>query len=248
MDFKTYQPAPDLLKGRVILVTGCGDGIGRAAAINYALHGATVVLHGRSLNKLEIIYDEIEALGAPQPAILPLQLSSASAHEFETLYSTLDKQFGRLDGILHNAGILGERVSLENYPAEVWDDVLNVNLRAPFVLTQALLPLLKRSDSASIIFTSSGVGRDARAEWGAYSVSKFGVEALSQIFAREFADQDNLRFNCINPGGTRTAMRAKAYPSEDPKTLPTPEDIMPAYLYLMGKDSHAVTGESIDAQ
>ena len=248
MDFKSYQPDPDLLKGRVILVTGCGDGIGRAAAINYALHGATVVLHGRSINKLEIIYDEIEALGAPQPAILPLQLSSASAHDYDTLFHTLDKQFGRLDGILHNAGILGERVTLENYPAEVWDEVLKVNLRAPFVLTQALLPLLKRSDSASIIFTSSGVGRDARAEWGAYSVSKFGVEALSQIFAREFADQDNIRFNCINPGGTRTAMRAKAYPSEDPKTLPTPEDIMPAYLYLMGKDSHAVTGESIDAQ
>lgn len=248
MDFKSYQPDPDLLKGRVILVTGCGDGIGRAAAINYALHGATVVLHGRSINKLEIIYDEIEALGAPQPAILPLQLSSASAHDYDTLFHTLDKQFGRLDGILHNAGILGERVTLENYPAEVWDDVLNINLRAPFVLTQALLPLLKRSDSASIIFTSSGVGRDARAEWGAYSVSKFGVEALSQIFAREFADQDNIRFNCINPGGTRTAMRAKAYPSEDPKTLPTPEDIMPAYLYLMGKDSHTVTGESIDAQ
>ena len=248
MDFKSYQPDPDLLKGRVILVTGCGDGIGRAAAINYALHGATVVLHGRSINKLEIIYDEIEALGAPQPAILPLQLSSASAHDYDTLFHTLDKQFGRLDGILHNAGILGERVTLENYPAEVWDDVLNINLRAPFVLTQALLPLLNRSDSASIIFTSSGVGRDARAEWGAYSVSKFGIEALSQIFAREFADQDNIRFNCINPGGTRTAMRAKAYPSEDPKTLPTPEDIMPAYLYLMGKDSHAVTGESIDAQ
>lgn len=248
MDFKSYQPDPDLLKGRVILVTGCGDGIGRAAAINYALHGATVVLHGRSINKLEIIYDEIEALGAPQPAILPLQLSSASAHDYDTLFHTLDKQFGRLDGILHNAGILGERVTLENYPAEVWDEVLNVNLRAPFVLTQALLPLLKRSDSASIIFTSSGVGRDARAEWGAYSVSKFGIEALSQIFAREFADQDNIRFNCINPGGTRTSMRAKAYPSEDPKTLPTPEDIMPAYLYLMGKDSHAVTGESIDAQ
>lgn len=248
MDFKSYQPDPDLLKGRVILVTGCGDGIGRAAAINYALHGATVVLHGRSINKLEIIYDEIEALGAPQPAILPLQLSSASAHDYDTLFHTLDKQFGRLDGILHNAGILGERVTLENYPAEVWDDVLNINLRAPFVLTQALLPLLKRSDSASIIFTSSGVGRDARAEWGAYSVSKFGVEALSQIFAREFADQDNIRFNCINPGGTRTAMRAKAYPNEDPKTLPTPEDIMPAYLYLMGKDSHTVTGESIDAQ
>lgn len=248
MDFKAYQPAPDLLKDRVILITGSGEGIGRAAAINYALHGATVVLHGRSINKLEVIYDEIEALGAPQPAILPLQLSSASAMDYETLFHTLDKQFGRLDGILHNAGILGERVALADYPVEVWDDVISVNLRAPFVLTQALLPLLKRSDSASVVFTSSGVGREARPLWGAYSVSKFGTEALSKIFAAEFVDQTHIRFNCINPGGTRTAMRAKAYPQEDPKTLPTPDDIMPAYLYLMGKDSHGITGQSFDAQ
>lgn len=248
MDFKAYQPASDLLKDRIILVTGSGDGIGRTAAIHYALHGATVVLHGRSINKLEIIYDEIEALGAPQPAILPLQLSSASAMDYETLVDTLEQQFGRLDGILHNAGILGERVTLSEYPVEIWDDVINVNLRAPFVLTQTLLPLLKRSDSASVIFTSSGVGREARPLWGAYSVSKFGVEALSQIFAAEFADQDNVRFNCINPGGTRTTMRAKAYPQEDPKILPTPEDIMPAYLYLMGRDSHGVSGQSFDAQ
>ncbi len=248
MDFKAYQPASDLLKDRIILVTGSGDGIGRTAAIHYALHGATVVLHGRSINKLEIIYDEIEALGAPQPAILPLQLSSASAMDYETLVDTLEQQFGRLDGILHNAGILGERVTLSEYPVEIWDDVINVNLRAPFVLTQTLLPLLKRSDSASVIFTSSGVGREARPLWGAYSVSKFGVEALSQIFAAEFADQSNVRFNCINPGGTRTTMRAKAYPQEDPKILPTPEDIMPAYLYLMGRDSHGVSGQSFDAQ
>ncbi len=248
MDFKTYHAAPDLLKDRVILITGCSEGIGRTAAINFALHGATVVLHGRNINKLEIIYDEIEGLGAPQPAILPLQLSSASAMDYELLADTLEQQFGRLDGILHNAGILGERVALADYPVDIWDDVMNVNLRAPFVLTQALLPLLKRSNSASVIFTSSGVGREARPLWGAYSVSKFGIEALSKIFADEHAEQDNIRFNCINPGGTRTAMRAKAYPQEDPKTRPTPEQIMPAYLYLIGQDSHGISGHSFDAQ
>ena len=243
-----YQPASDLLKDRVILVTGSGDGIGRVVALNYALHGATIVLHGRSLAKLEVIYDEIEALGAPQPAILPLQLSSASALDYEVLFDTLDQQFGRLDGIVHNAGLLGNRVALADYPVEVWDEVMSVNLRAPFVLTQALLPLLLRSDSASVNFTSRGVGRVARAHWGAYAVSKFGVEALSRIFAAEMTSHTNIRFNCINPGATRTAMRAKAYPQEDPKTLPSPEKIMPTYLYLMGADSHGISGQSFDAQ
>lgn len=143
MKYSEYQPRPDLLKDRIILITGAGDGIGRAAALSYALHGATVVLHGRTLNKLEVIYDEIEGLGAPQPAILPLQLSSASPRDYELLVDTLERQFGRLDGILHNAGILGERTELENYPVDVWDDVMAVNLRAPFVMTQELMPLLK---------------------------------------------------------------------------------------------------------
>ena len=247
MKHSEYQPRPDLLKDRIILITGAGDGIGRAAAISYALHGATVVLHGRTLNKLEVIYDEIEGLGAPQPAILPLQLSTASSHDYELLYQTLEQQFGRLDGILHNAGILGERDPLAEYPLEIWDDVMAVNLRAPFVLTQALLPLLAQSDSASVVFASSGVGREARERWGAYSVSKIAIEAVSQIFAKE-KTYPNVRFNCINPGATRTAMRAKAYPDEDPKILPTPETIMPAYLYLMGDDSQHLNGASIDAQ
>ncbi len=158
MKYSEYQPRPDLLKDRIILITGAGDGIGRAAAMSYALHGATVVLHGRTLNKLEVIYDEIEALGAPQPAILPLQLSTASSHDYELLVDTLEQQFGRLDGILHNAGMLGDRVELANYPVDVWDDVMAVNLRAPFALTQALLPLLEKSDHASVIFTSSVLG------------------------------------------------------------------------------------------
>lgn len=247
MKYSEYQPRPDLLKDRIILITGAGDGIGRAAAISYALHGATVVLHGRTLNKLEVIYDEIESLRAPQPAILPLQLSSASERDYELLLDTLDRQFGRLDGILHNAGILGERVPLAEYPVNVWDDVMAVNLRAPFVITQALLPLLEKSKHASVVFASSGVGREARECWGAYSVSKIAIEAVSQLFAKERVNS-NIRFNCINPGATRTAMRAKAYPNEDPKTLPTPDSIMPAYLYLMGEDSLHMNGQSIDAQ
>ncbi|WP_046206154.1 YciK family oxidoreductase [Acinetobacter radioresistens] len=247
MKYSQYQPRPELLKNQVILITGAGDGIGRAAALSYALHGATVVLHGRTLNKLEVIYDEIEALGAPQPAILPLQLSSASAQDYEHLVNILDKQFGRLDGILHNAGILGERIELAHYPAEVWDDVMAVNLRAPFVLTQALLPLLQKSEHASVVFASSGVGREVRERWGAYSVSKIAIEAVSKLFAVE-NQHPNIRFNCINPGATRTAMRAKAFPDEDPKVLATPETIMPAYLYLMGEDSRHMNGQSIDAQ
>jgi NAD(P)-dependent dehydrogenase (short-subunit alcohol dehydrogenase family) len=247
MKYSEYQPRPDLLKDRIILITGAGDGIGRAAALSYALHGATVVLHGRTLNKLEVIYDEIESLGAPQPAILPLQLSSASDRDYDFLVDTLEKQFGRLDGILHNAGILGERVELAHYPTEVWDDVMAVNLRAPFALTQALLPLLQKSENASVVFTSSGVGREARALWGAYSVSKIAIEAVSKIFAAENT-YPNIRFNCINPCATRTAMRAKANPQEDQKTLPTPESILPAYLYLMGEDSLVLNGQSIDAQ
>lgn len=247
MKYSEYQAQSDLLKDKIILVTGASDGIGKHAAIHYALHGATVVLHGRTLNKLEMIYDEIEKLGAPQPAILPLQLSSASTLEYETLYNTLEKQFGRLDGILHSAGILGSRVPLGDYPLEIWDDVMAVNLRAPFLMTQSLLPLLQKSQHASVIFTSSGVGREARALWGAYSVSKFGIEALSKIFAEEHTDS-NIRFNCINPGATRTAMRAEAYPDEDPLTLLTSDALMPTYLYLMGNDSRHINGESINAQ
>ncbi|MFW2075679.1 YciK family oxidoreductase [Acinetobacter gerneri] len=247
MKYSEYQPRADLLKDKIILITGAGDGIGRAAAISYALHGATVVLHGRTLNKLEVIYDEIESLGAPQPAILPLQLSTASQHDYELLYDTLEQQFGHLDGILHNAGILGDRVELAHYPIDVWDDVMAVNLRAPFLLTQELMPLLQKSENASVVFASSGVGREVREKWGAYSVSKIAIEAVSKLFAAENV-YPNIRFNCINPGGTRTAMRAKAYPDEDPLSLPTPESIMPAYLYLMGEDSVQMNGQSIDAQ
>lgn len=243
-----YQAPPGLLTDRVILVTGSGDGIGRAAAKALAAHGATVVLAGRTLSKLEKVYDEIEANGDPQPALVPVDLSLAGPKEYQQLADTIEKEFGHLDGILHNAGLLGDITPLEMYDPDTWDTVMKVNLRAPFLMTQALLPLLKKSPDASIVFTTSSVGRRARAFWGAYAVSKCGIEGLSQMLADELMNTSNIRVNCINPGATRTSMRASAYPGEDPETLKTPEDIMPLYLYLLGPDSMGITGQSLDAQ
>ena len=245
---KDYRAAPDLLKDRVILVTGAGDGIGRAAAIAFAKHQATVVLLGRTISKLESVYDDIVNAGSPRPAIAPMNLAKAGGPDYSQLAERIESEFGRLDGILHNAGILGQLTPIEHHDVGTWAEVLHVNLTAPFVLSKMLLPLLKKSADASVIFTSSGVGRQGRAYWGAYAVSKFGTEGLSQVLADETEDTGTIRVNCINPGRTRTAMRRAAYPGEDPATLPAPEDILPAYLYLMGPDSHGITGKSLDAQ
>ncbi len=246
IDLTTYKPATDLLAGRVILVTGAGDGIGRAAAVAYARHGATVLLLGRTLTKLEAVYDEIEQIGGPQPALLPINLTTAKMDDYLSIVHTIEQKIGRLDGVLHNAAMLGELTPLQDYEPHVWDDVLDTNLRAPFLLTQALLPMLSEAPDASVIFTTSSVGRKVRAFWGAYAISKMGVEGLSQLFAEEMKAHEQIRFNCLNPGATRTHMRASAYPAENPETLPTPDDIMAAYLFLMGPDSHGLTGQSLD--
>lgn len=245
---RRYQAAKDLLKDKVILVTGASDGIGRVAAKTYAKHGATVILLGRDLKKLEQVYDEIEADGGAQPAIIPMNFSSAIPTEYEQLAINIEQEFGRLDGILHSAGILGDLTPLEMYDPNTWDEVMKVNLRAPFMLTQHLLPLLKRAPEASVIFMSSSVGRKARAFWGAYAVAKAGIENLTALFADELANTSKVRVNCINPQGTRTAMRAKAYPAEDPSQVPPAEQIMPLFLFLMGAESVGVNGKSLDAR
>lgn len=243
-----YSAPTDLLKDRIILVTGAGDGIGREAARHYAAHGATVILLGRTLEKLESLYDELEAAGYPQPAIVPLNLESAGEHDYIELCNTLHQEFGRLDGILHNASLLGVRTPLENYDPTIWLQVMQVNVTAAFMLTQTLMPLLRASDDASIVFTSSSVGRKGKAYWGAYAVSKFATEGMMQVLADELENAGNLRVNCINPGGTRTNMRANAYPAENPESNPTPAEIMPLYLYLMGPDSKGRNGQTLDAQ
>ncbi|TQV86482.1 YciK family oxidoreductase [Aliikangiella coralliicola] len=242
-----YQPANNLLKDRVILVTGASDGIGKAVAREYAKVGATVVLHGRDIPKLEAVYDEIIADGSPKPAILPLNLLTASAEQFKSLAETIQSELGRLDGILHNAGMISELAPIEFTSAETWNQIIQVNLNAVYLLTNACMPLLRQSPSASIIMTSSGVGKTGRAFWGPYAVSKFAIEGLTQVMADEL-DGSNIRVNAINPGATRTKMRAKAYPAEDKYQLKTPEQITPTYLYLMGDDSGTINGQSIDAQ
>ncbi len=247
-DPKTYRYSDDLLQGRVILITGASDGIGKALALEAARLGAQVILHGRNTRKLERVYDQIIAIeGAKRPSIAVLDLASANAEGYTSLATSIVDEFGRLDGLVHNAGILGERFTIEQYDAVLWQRVMHVNVTAAFALTQVLLPLLQQSDDASVIFTSSGVGRTGRAFWGAYAVSKFATEGLSQVLADEHK-HSALRVNCINPGATRTSMRLAAYPGEDRDKLKTPEQILPVYLYLLGPDSKDVTGQSLDAQ
>ncbi len=230
------------------MVTGASDGIGKALAVHIAGLGAQVVVHGRNKKKLESVYDQITNLpDTPRPSIAVLDLATADSDAYTSLVNSIEQEFGRLNGLVHNAGILGQRLSIEQYDVAEWQRVMHINLTVPFVLTQALLPLLRQSSDPSIIFTSSGVGRVGKAFWGAYSVSKFGTEALSQILANENRHTP-LRVNCINPGPVRTKMRLAAYPAEDRDALKRPEDIMASYVYLLGPDSQGVTGESIDVQ
>lgn len=243
-----YQPPSDLLQGRFILVTGAGSGIGRAAANCYARHGATVVLLGRTVKHLEECYDEIVAADGPEPAIYPMNLQGATLRDHQELAATLEREFGQLHGVLHSAALLGRRTPLAQYPLEEWQKLLQVNLTAAFMMTQALLPLLMQADDASVIFTSSGVGRRGRAYWGAYAVTKFAVEGMAQVWAEELGSVSQVRINSINPGATRTRMRADAYPGEDPARNPAPDEIMPLYLYLMGPQSRHLNGVSLDAQ
>ena len=242
-----YQIAENSLKDRVILVTGAGDGIGRQAAISYAAHGATVILLGRTVAKLEAVYDEIESLGYPQPAIIPMDMMGATKQNYLDMVETIEGQFGRLDGVLHNASLLGVLSPFDQLGEDTYDDVMQVNVKAQFLLTQAIMPLVKKAEDGRIVFTSSTVGHQGRSFWGAYSISKFATEGMMQILADEMANT-NVRVNAINPGGTRTGMRAKAFPAEDPSLLKTPEEIMQLYLYLMGPESKDVNGQCIDAQ
>ena len=245
---KDYQARPDLLQDRIILVTGAGSGIGAAAAKSFAAHGATVILLGRTTRKLEEVYDAIVAAGHPTPAIFPMNLEGAKPEDHIQLAETIDKEFGRLDGLLHNASILGSLTPLGQYDMEMWGKLMQVNLNAPYLMTRACLGVLNKSEDASVVFTSSSVGRHGRAYWGAYGISKAATENMMQIWADELEANTPIRLNSINPGATRTSMRTRAYPGEDPAANPQPEAIMPAYLYLMGPDSKGTTGEQFDAQ
>ncbi|PKH55824.1 YciK family oxidoreductase [Shewanella sp. Choline-02u-19] len=242
-----YQAAKDLLNGKVILVTGAGDGIGKTAALTYAQHGATVILLGKTVKKLEAVYDLIEQAGYPKPAIVPLDLKGATEQNYVDMAETIEEQFGCLDGLLHNASMLGVLGPFEHITMSSVEEVFKVNVIAEIMLTKALLPVMRKSASASLIFTSSSVGRQARSFWGEYAMSKFATEGMMQAIAHEY-EGSNIRSNSINPGATRTGMRANAYPAENPQSLKKPEEIMPTYLYLMGKESADINGQQLNAQ
>jgi NAD(P)-dependent dehydrogenase (short-subunit alcohol dehydrogenase family) len=247
-DYQSYTYSQDLLRDHIILITGASDGIGRALALHAASLGAQLILHGRNVSKLEKVYDEIEAMeGVPRPSIAVLDLATADSDAYRSLADRLEEEFGRLDGLVLNASIIGDRFSIEQYDAATWQQVMHVNLTSAFVLTQVCLPMLQKSENGSVIFTSSGVGRTGQAFWGAYAASKFATEGLSQVLADE-QRHTNLKVNCINPGATRTNMRLEAFPGEDRDALKRPEDILATYIYLLGPDSKGVTGQSLDAQ
>ncbi len=240
-----YQPQANFLKDKVILITGAGDGLGQAAALAYAAHGATTVLLGRTTHKLEKTYDLIDAAGYPQAAIYPLNLEGASPKDYEDLANTLREQFGRLDGLLHNAAILGTSTPIEQHDIETWYKVFQVNLNAPFVMTRALLPLLRETAGSHIVFTTDD---KASAYWGAYGISKDAITSFMKILADELDTETSpVIVNAINPGPVRTQMRARAFPGEDPNSQPTADTVMPTYLYAMSEDCQQI-GQVLMAQ
>lgn len=245
---KEFQAKPNELKNKTILITGAGDGIGATAAKTFAQFGATVILLGRTIRKLESVYDEIIQLNHPQPAIYPLDLQGSKAEDYHTLAQIIEKEFGSLHGLLHNAAILGTNTPITQYNPQLWNQVMQINCNAAFMLSQACLPLLRNADSASIIFTSSNVGQKGKAYWGAYAASKAATDNLMQTLADELSENTRVRVNSLNPGSVRTTLRASAFPGENPAELPSPAEIMPVYLYLMSHHSIGINGQTLNAQ
>src|SRR5215469_5119438 len=246
-DPRTHTPAPDELAGRVIAITGASSGIGAAVALACARHQANVILIGRNAARLEAVHAQIEAASLPEASIAVLDLEQALARDYDQLADALLERYGRLDGLLHNAGILGTLTPIEHYDVPTWCRVMHVNVTAAFALTQVLVPALKKSQDASVVFTASGVGRRGRAYWGAYAVSKFAIEGLSQVLSQELEGISQVRVNTLNPGPARTNMRRQAYPAEDIETQPLPETLTGPYVALLGPASRGVTGKAFDA-
>jgi NAD(P)-dependent dehydrogenase (short-subunit alcohol dehydrogenase family) len=245
-DPRTYNAPPNLLDNCVILITGASDGIGKAVALACAKHGATVILHGRNVKRLEAVYDDITHAGSKRPSIAPLDFEKAGPGEYEELIEAIEKEFGRVDGLVHNAGMLGERAPVEHHDVPKWLRTMHVNVNAPFILTKYCLLLLKKSTAASILFTSSGIVQKPRAYWGAYLPSKWATDGLMRMLADEL-ENDHIRVNSINPGPVRTNLRLQAYPAEDRGKLKAPNEIVAPYLYLLDPDSKT-TAQTIDCQ
>lgn len=231
-----------MLEGKVAMITGASQGLGRALALAFAREGARVVINSRSEETISPVAEEAEFLGAE---VLALAADVSRSADGERLVSAAAERFGRIDVLVNNAGVLGPRVPIEEYPEDEWRRVIDANLTGPFLVTKAAIPHMP--EGGSIINVVSGVSVEGRAGWGAYSVSKFGMEGLTQILAAELEER-GIRANAVDPGGMRTGMRAAAYPEEDPSTRITPEENTDIFLYLASDESRGVTGQRFKAQ
>ena len=245
---KNYQAPKQHLKDRVIIVTGAGQGIGQSASIAFAQQGATVILIGRNQAKLEATYDTILTLGLPEPLIFPMDLNKATEDDFKAMAEGIYRQLGRLDGILHNATDFNNLSPLSIQTAQQFEEMFKVNVIAPFALTKACLPLLERSENASIIFTSNSSAQTAYAYWGSHGISKAAADFMMKMWAQELESHPNIRLNSVAPGALQSPQRKKTHPGEVHSQLPTIESAMPLYLYLMGDDSVGVTGKVLNCQ
>ncbi len=241
-----HQPSPTFLADRVIVVSGAGQGLGRAVALDAAKHGATIALLGRSSKKLEATFDAIVASGAPTPAIAPLDFATASDQDFTQLAQMIGHELGRCDGIVHCAALLKHLQPLKHEPLEDWLAMLRVNLAAPFALTRACLPLLQQSDNGSVVFVSETHGLRPAAYWGGFAVSKFALSGLMQVWNDELSREDSPRMNIVIPGPMQSPQRARTHPGEDKSLLKHPEDLTAAFLYLLSTDSKKVRGQTLE--
>ena len=232
------------LKDKVILVTGANRGFGLAITMDLSKAGATVIMLGRDLGSLEYAYDAVVDAGYNEPILYPLDLEGATPENYQELQDNVLEKFDKLDGLIHNAAILGAQMPIEHYDIKLWYSTLQINLSAPFMLTQFLIPALVKSEDARILFLSSSVGREARAYWGAYSVSKFGIEGFAKTLSEEL-EKTNISVNTVNPGKLRTEMRRTAYPAEDSSTVPMPEEKSAAIVYLLSNLSPKMNGEQL---
>lgn len=245
IDLRNYSPAVDFLSDRIILITGSSDGIGKALAFAAAKLGAQVILHGRNTKKLEKVDDELQQVTGKRAALLPLDFEKAGPADYEALAAAIEKNFGRLDGLVHNAAMLGERAPIAHHDVPKWLRTVHVNTNAPFILTKYCLPLLQRSKDASIVFVSSGIVTKAHAYWGAYCASKWANEGLMHMLADEL-ENTSVRVNSVNPGPVATALRLQAYPAEDRSKLATPDQVLGPFLYLLGPESRGVTNRRFE--
>jgi NAD(P)-dependent dehydrogenase (short-subunit alcohol dehydrogenase family) len=238
---ENYAPAPDVLAGRTVLLTGAGSGLGQTLALELARCGATVILLGKTIANLEQTYDKIMAQQSPEPAIYPLNLETAKPGDFDDLAASIEQNLGKLDAVLHNAALLHLRSPLASYPTDAWFRMIQVNLNAAFMLSKACLPLLEQSSAGRLVFTADRQSREHHAFWGAYGVCKSALETLTQMFAEEKSEASALRINAIDPGPRDTPARRRLFPAALPSNAEKNPGLIP-YLYLLSAEPSLPNG------